>query len=166
MYFAEPLRSIAGRLCYSEAILDDSGAMPNWRRYFHRIACGFMCLLFVCLGILSVHFLATAPHRGILIASLLFVTMAAVSIGMQLWFHRRIISEFAFDGRSFQFRTLGRSRRQTRELSDIAAVRDWRGRGGPFGYRLIFRDGTKAYQEYSVSNSMAVAEQLRLHTGK
>jgi hypothetical protein len=141
-----------------------SGAMPNWRQYFHRIAGGFMCFLFVCLGALSVRFLANAPHRGILIPGVLFVTMAALSIGMQVWFHQRMISEFAFDGRSFQFRTLGRSRRETRELSDITAVRDWRGRGGQFGYRLVFRDGARAYLEYSVSNSMAVAEQLRLHT--
>ena len=101
-----------------------SGAMPNWRRYFHRIAGGFMCLMFACLGVLSVRFLATAPHRGILIASLLFVTMAAVSIGMQIWFHRRMISEFVFDGRSFQFWILGRSCHQTWELFDIAAVRN------------------------------------------
>lgn len=140
--------------------------MPKWRRYFPRIACGFMCLLFASVGFLSARPLlaaATAPRHGILIAILLFVAMAALSIGMQIWFHRRIISEFAFDGRSFQFRTLGLSRRQTRELSEIAEVRDWRGRGGQFGYRLAFRDGAKAYLEYSVSNSMTVAEQLRLH---
>ena len=105
----------------------------------------------------------TPSRKGILIASLLWLTMATVSIGLQLWFHRRVISEFTFDGRLFQFRTLGRSRQQTRELSEIVEVRDWRGRGGPQGYRLVFRDGARAYLEYSISSSMAVAEQLRLH---
>ncbi len=119
-----------------------------------------MCILFAGFGFLSTR--QTVPR----IAGFLFVTMAAASIAMQLWFHRRIISEFAFDGRSFQFRTLGRSAPQTRELSEIAEVRDWRGRGGPFGYRLIFRDGARAYLEYSISNSRIVAEQMRLYTGE
>ena len=34
--------------------------------------------------------------------------------------------------------------------------------GGPLGYRLDFRDGAKAYLEYSVTNATAPGERLRL----
>jgi hypothetical protein len=147
-----------------------SGAMPKRRRYFHRMVCGFLCLFFAGFTFPSAYSLLRAAaierRQEILIAGLLFPTIPALFIGMQLWFRRRTISEFAFDGRAFQFQTLGRSRRQTRELSEIAQVRDWRGRGGQLGYRLVFRNGAKAYLEYSVSNSTTVAEQLRLHIAR
>ena len=74
------------------------GAMPKWRRYFHRCAAGLM---------LSVQ------------------------------------------------------QMQMRPLPDIREVREWRGRGGPLGYRLLFRDKQRVYLEYSVSNSIVLAERLR-----
>jgi hypothetical protein len=70
-----------------------------------------------------------------------------------------MVCEFDFDGSTLRFRTLGI--RQTRPLADVAQVKDWRGRGGPIGYRLVFRDGAKVYLEYSVANSIALADQLR-----
>lgn len=144
--------------------------MSKQRRYFHWIACGSICLFFAGFVFPSARSLirvaAIERHREIRIAGLLLLTIPAPFIGMQLWFHWRMISEFAFDERSFQFRTLGRSRRQTRELSEIAEVREWRGRGGQFWCRLVFRDRARAYLEDSVSNSMAVAEALRLHIAR
>ena len=50
---------------------------------------------------------------------------------------------------------------QTRDVTEIASIRDWRGRSGTLGYRLVFRDGRKAYLENCVSNAMALADQLR-----
>jgi hypothetical protein len=101
------------------------------------------------------------PARGLVIASLVFIVWAAFLIGLNLWFGRRIITEFAFDGQWFSFKTLGASETQRRGLSEIADVRDWRGRGQYLGHILVFRPRGKAYLEYSVSNSAAVAEQLR-----
>lgn len=144
-----------------------SGVMPQWQKRFHRTAGAVMCLLFVAFGFLTARPLfrtvPAVPGKTLLIASVLYLAAAAVGIGMQLWFQRRIISEFLFDGRSFRYRTLGVSTFETRALSEIAAIRDWRGRSQPIGYKLLFRDGRKAYLQYCVSNSKVVAEQLRLH---
>jgi hypothetical protein len=142
-----------------------TGTMPKWRRYFHRIAGGFMGLFFIGFGLLGARNLFGAagrvPTRGLVIASLLFIAWAAFLIGLNLWFGRRIITEFAFDGQWFSFRTLGASEMQRRGLPEIADVRDWRGRGQYLGYVLVFRLRGKAYLEYTVSNCAAVAEQLR-----
>jgi hypothetical protein len=32
------------------------------------------------------------------------------------------------------------------------------GRGGPIGYRLVFRDGGKVYMEHSVADSIALVK--------
>jgi hypothetical protein len=50
---------------------------------------------------------------------------------------------------------------QTRDVSQVARIRDWRGRNGLLGYRLVFRDDRKAYLERAVPNAMALADQLR-----
>lgn len=111
-----------------------SGVMPRWRQRFYTIAGGFMCLLFAGFALLAARPLlrpeANGPQRGLLIASSVYLAVALLSIGMQLWFHRRIISEFHFDGRSLRFRTLGISSMETREVSEIVGIRDWRGRSG------------------------------------
>ena len=39
-----------------------------------------------------------------------------------------------------------------RPLSYIKTIRDWKGRGGPLGYRLQFQDKQKLYLEFSESN--------------
>ena len=109
-----------------------SGAMPRWRQYFYVIACGFILLIFVAFGVLGgrfyFRFAGTGNARSVLIPYLLFGALAIVSIGMQIWYLRRLISEFTFDGRALQFRTLGASVTQTRDVSQIADVQDWRGR--------------------------------------
>ena len=50
---------------------------------------------------------------------------------------------------------------ETLDLSEIAEIRDWIGRGNPLGFRLKFRNGRKYYIEYSVSNSAAIAAEIR-----
>jgi hypothetical protein len=74
---------------------------------------------------------------------------------------RRIVCEFDYDGRALQFRTLGIRQTQVRPLEDIAKVKDWSGRGGPIGYRLVFRGSGKVYLYYPVANSITLANQLR-----
>ena len=66
--------------------------------------------------------------------------------------------EFSYDGRTLRISTLGRPRMQTRDRSEIAEVGEWRGRGGPLGYRLKFHDGGKFYLQFGVSNAAAVVE--------
>lgn len=94
-----------------------------------------------------------------------FAFLAALSMGLQLWYHRRTIAEFTFDGSLLRFTTLGNAGTQTRALSEIVQVREWRGRGAPLGYRLDFRDGAKVYVEYSLANATTLGEQLRICMG-
>jgi hypothetical protein len=74
-----------------------------------------------------------------------------------------MVCEFDYDGSTLRFRTLGIRQTHVRPHADVAQVKDWRGRGGPIGYRLVFRDGGKVYLEYSVANSIVLADQLRRH---
>jgi hypothetical protein len=89
------------------------------------------------------------------------MAFTTAAIARQSWFLRRIVCEFDYDGATLQFRTLGIQQTQVRPLADIAQVKEWRGRGGTRGYRLVFRDDWKVYLEYSVANSIALANQLR-----
>src|SRR5258708_31284254 len=90
-----------------------------------------------------------------------FLVFICWAIAMQIRFQRRMVSEFSYDGFTFQFRTLGIRQAQTRPVSQIEVVRDWRGRGGPMGYRIVFRDRGKVYLAYSVTNAGRVGEPLR-----
>jgi hypothetical protein len=90
--------------------------------------------------------------------------MVLVALGLILsgfWFWRRLITEFSYDGRTLRLSTLGIPEVQTRHLSEIAEVSEWRGRGGQLGYRLRFRDGAKFYLQNGVSSAAVVAEQIR-----
>lgn len=143
--------------------------MPKWQRYLHKFASGFMCLLFGGLGLLNVHLIIAEVHAGPnkarLFVSFLFVVFAGVAIRSQVLFHRTLIAEFRYDGSALQFRALGTQDPQFRPLADIASIRDWRGRGGQLGYRLQFQDKQKLYLEFSVSNSIALANRLRAELG-
>ena len=143
-----------------------SGEMPKWRKIVHRLASGFMFLFFSAFAVYGgrVFFVDSVAGRGrgAAVAMMLWFTfLAAFAVGMQRWYDRRMIAQFSFDGSVLRFTTLGNEDTQARDLSEIAQVRQWRGRGGPLGYRLDFRDGAKAYLDYSVSNATALGEQLR-----
>ena len=142
-----------------------SGTMPKWQQNFHTFAFGVMCLLFGGFGLLSFRFLIGAgqvhPSKGLRLISVVFVAIAGFGIGMQVWFRRRIVKEFTYEGRALQVRTLGRAKFRTLDLSELSHLREWQGRGGPLGYRLRFRDGDRVYLQYGVSNSVAAAEQIR-----
>jgi hypothetical protein len=142
-----------------------SGTMPKRQQNFHTLAFGVMCLLLGGFALLSGHFLLSdgeaRPAKGLLGSSLVFVAVACFGLGMLVWFRRRIVNVFSYDGCALRFSTLGRAEMQTRDLSEIADLREWRGRGGPLGFRLCFRDGQKVYLQYGVVNAAAAAEQMR-----
>jgi hypothetical protein len=128
-----------------------------------------MFLVFGGMAFIDVRMMIAAAHAGpdraIMFFSFLFMLIVGAAIGSQVWFHRRIISEFRYDGLTLQFRTIGIKEPQMRLLSHIKAIRDWKGRGGPLGYRLQFQDKQKLYLEFSVSNSIALVNRLRAHLG-
>jgi hypothetical protein len=90
---------------------------------------------------------------------MILVALGFILAGFSFW--GRLITEFSYDGRTLRLSTLGVPEMQTRHLSEIAEVSEWRGRGGPLGYRVKFRDGAKFYLQNGVSNAAAVAEQIR-----
>ena len=139
--------------------------MPKWQLYLHKSAGAFMFLLFGGIGFMNVRLMIAGvyagPNRAILFFSVLFVFFVVTAIVSQVWFHRRIITEFRYDGSTLQFRTVGIQEPQMRPLADIASIRDWKGKGGQLGYRLQLQDRQKLYLEFSVSNSVALAERLR-----
>ena len=142
-----------------------SGAMPKWRRYYFTIASGFICLLFAGFALMNARFLLpltrTGNYRPVFVSSLVIAGVASFGVGAQLWYRRRMIDEFSFDGRALRFRTLGIPEMETRDISEITQLREWRGRGTPLGYRLTLRGGRKVYLEYSVSMSTRLAEQIQ-----
>ena len=84
-----------------------------------------------------------------------------VAIATEIWCSRGTVEEFSCDERTFRFRTRWKAHAEVRELSVIAAIHEQRGRSGPTGYRLVFRDGAKAYMPYRLPNARALAEWLR-----
>ena len=141
-----------------------SGAMPKWRRYFHTFSCGFMCLLFAAIGVMNGRF-ALPPatgraNRALIFFSLIFIVFAGIAIGAMLQYRRQLIDEFSFDGRALSFRTIGIPEMETRDISEITQLREWRGKGTPLGYILTLRGGRKLYLEYSVSMATALAAQI------
>jgi hypothetical protein len=123
-----------------------------------------MCIMFAGIGLLNLRILSQTALQGGMaqaafsIGFLIFVTWA---IAMQFRFQRLIVSEFRYDGFIFEFRTIGVRQTQTKPLSQIAAVKEWRGRGGPQGYRIVFQDRGKVYLSYQVRNAAQVGELLR-----
>jgi hypothetical protein len=124
-----------------------------------------MCFWFAVIGFIAVRGFFPTPGdprtKGRVVASALMLAMVTFCIGGQVWFQRRTISEISFDGRGLRLRTLGTKQMETLDLSEIAEVRDWIGRGNALGYRLKFRDGRKYYLGYSVSNCAAIAAEIR-----
>jgi hypothetical protein len=141
-----------------------SGVMPKSRQYFHAGICALVCLVFGGLAVFHIQLIfppngdrTTASATGLSVG---FITLALGAIIMQLWFRRRIVREFTYSGSALHIRTLGIHGMQTYSLSQLADIRDWRGRRGPLGYRLVFQDGWNAYIELRVENAEALAERL------
>jgi hypothetical protein len=139
--------------------------MPRWQRNVHRTSLVLMCLLFAGFAWFNLRFLSSAQtaqaRKGVYFMTAWMIAIAALCIAMSVWFWKRIVTEFSYDGSALRLRTLGRAEMQTRDVSEIQEVGEWRGRGGPQGYKLKFRDRQKVYLHYSVSNAAAAAERIR-----
>ena len=143
--------------------------MPKWQQIGHDFGFWTMSVLFTGFALFNVRILFQAwesrDSRAILVFSCLFIAFTCVAIGGQVSFRRRIVKEFTYDGYTLQFSTLGTAMPQTRALSEIAGLREWKGRGGPFGYRITFRDGKKIYLQYGIPNAVAVAADILRNVG-
>jgi hypothetical protein len=141
-----------------------SGVMPKSRQYFHAGICALICLVFGGLAVFHIQliFPSTGPRPNASAAALSvgFIALALGAIVMQLWFRRRIVREFNYSGSALHIRTLGIYGMQTYALSQLADIREWRGRRGPVGYRLVFQDGWNAYVEQTIENAAALLERL------
>jgi hypothetical protein len=146
-----------------------SGTMPKWQQNGHAFGFWSMCVLFTAFGLFNVRLLLHAWESGAprpaLFFSFLFIAFVCVAIGGQVSFRRRIVKEFTYDGYTLQFSTLGTAMPQTRALSEIAGLREWKGRGGSFGYRIAFRDGKKIYLQYGIPNAVAAAADILRNVG-
>ncbi len=142
-----------------------AGTMPKWQQYSHRSP----LVIVILLGALIWWGIHSAPrHQPQGRNDWAITLMIALGLGLiasGFWFWKRLIKEFNYDGRAFTFNTLASSEMQVRHVSDIEEVGEWRGRGGPLGYRIKFRDGAKLYLHNGVSNAGALAERLRSDLG-
>jgi hypothetical protein len=144
-----------------------SGTMPRWQRIMHKFGFSVMCIAFTAIALLSVRFLIhspglpTAESRSLFVTSLLMIAFAVSAIGGQVWFLRRVVRKFSYDGNVLRFSTLGTAETQSRNVSEITEITEWQGRGGPQGYRLRFLDGQKIYLQYGVANCAAAVERMR-----
>jgi hypothetical protein len=138
-----------------------AGTMPKWQQYAHRAPLVIVALL----GALMWWGFHTAPahqsqgRNGF--AAIWLMVLGASLVGAVLLFWKRIIKEFNYDGRTFTVNTLASPEMQMRDLSAIEEVGEWAGRGGPLGFCIKFRDGTKLYLQYGVSSAAALAERMR-----
>lgn len=141
-----------------------SGVMPKSRQYFHAGICALVCLVFGGLAVFHIQLIfppaGARPSSSATALSVGFIALALGAIVMQLWFRRRIVREFTYTGSALHLRTLGIHGMQTYSLSQLADIREWRGRRGPVGFRLVFQDGWNAYIELTVENAEAVVERL------
>jgi len=142
-----------------------AGTMPEGQRYSYRSPL-VIVILFGALFWWGIH---SAPwHQPQGRNDWAITLMIALGLGLiasGFWFWKRLIKEFSYDGRAFTFNTLASSDMQVRHVSDIEEVGEWRGRGGPLGYCIKFRDGAKLYLHKGVSNAGALAERLRSDLG-
>ena len=138
-----------------------SGQLPKWRLYFHWGSCAFMCVLFAGFGLFNLHLMAAAPAKSQRTVSVIFLAFAAVAVIGMLWYLRRIISEFGYDGSTLTFRTVGKREPQTLPRAEIESIREWRGKGGRMGYRLLCRGRRRLYLEFAAENSIELINRLR-----
>ena len=142
-----------------------AGTMPKWQQYGHRAPLVIVPLFgaFIWWGFVTAPSHQSQGSNSFAAISLLVLGLSF--IGGVLWFWKKLIKEFNYDGRTFTFNTLASPEMQVRDLSAIEEVGEWTGRGGPLGFRIKFRDGAKLYLHYGVSNAAALAERIRYDLG-
>jgi hypothetical protein len=140
-----------------------SGVMPRKKQILHTCVAAFIFLVFAGAGVVNAQFLL--PSHGSddpvwRVIAFLFILLAIGIIAGQVWFRRRIIREFTYDGATLRYKTLASSEPHTRMASQLVMIRAWAGRGGVMGYRLIFHDAPKAYLEDDTPNAELLVEHL------
>ena len=142
-----------------------AGAMPKWQQYSHRSPV-VMVILFGALIWWGVHSAPSHQPQGHNVGPITWMIVLCLGlIGGGIWFWKRLIKEFNYDGRTLTFNTLASSETQVRDASAIEEVSEWTGRGGALGYCIKFRDGAKFYLQNGVPNAAALAERLRYDLG-
>jgi hypothetical protein len=141
-----------------------TGVMPKRKQMFHVCVAAFIFSVFAAAALVNAELLLPS-HRPpvdtlVRVISFLFILLAIAIIGMQVWFRRRIIREFSYDGATLHYQTLSRFAEHSRFPAQLVAIRDWMGRGGVMGYQLIFRDLPKAYLEDDTPNASELIERL------
>jgi hypothetical protein len=138
-----------------------AGELPRWQQGVHSLTYVVMSLLFGGLLLLSVRFLfpvkGVSPTKGQTASSVVMMGISGGVIAMQLRFRRNIIKQYSYDGRALRYSTLGSPATETRDLSEIEEIGEWRGRGNLLGYKLRFRDRKTVYLQYGATNSVAMA---------
>ena len=138
-----------------------TGAMPRWQQYAHR-APVVVVVLFGVLMWWGFHTSSSRrPHGPNYFATICLIAIGLGLLGSGVWFWKKLIKEFRYDGETFTFNTLADPETQARDLFAIEEVGDWTGRGGPAGFCIKFRDGTKVYLHYGVTNASAAAARIR-----
>jgi hypothetical protein len=138
-----------------------TGAMPQWIRVGHKLSFWLACL--VSAGVPSIVFWFLWAKKATVGMAALWVVVLAMGmlvIVAELRFRRQLITQFSYDGRMFQFRTLGLAEMKCISAGGVPKIQDWRGRLGRKGYRLIFRHGEGAYLQFAVPNSRELVAQL------
>ena len=142
-----------------------AGAMPKWQQYSHRSP-AVIVILFEALIWWGFHSAPLHEPQGRNVWPITWMIVLGLGfIGSGLWFWKRLIKEFNYDGTTFTFNTLASSKIQVRDASAIEEVGEWTGRGGPLGYCMKFHDGAKLYLQNGVSNAAALVERLRCDLG-
>lgn len=142
-----------------------AGTMPKWQQYSHRAPVVVVALLGVSMWWGFHTGPSRQPHGNNHFAVILLVVLGLGLLGSGLWFQKKLIKEFSYDGRTLTFSTLANPETQIRDRSVIEEVVDWTGRGGPLGICVRFRDGAKFYLSYSVPNAAAAAVRIRSDLG-
>jgi hypothetical protein len=107
-----------------------AGAMPKWQQYSHRSPV-VMVILFGALIWWGVHSAPSHQPQGHNVWAITWMIVLGLGfIGSGIWFWKRLIKEFNYDGRTFTFNTLASSETQVRDVSAIEEVGEWTARGG------------------------------------
>ncbi len=141
-----------------------SGTMPKRKQLFHTCVAAFIFVIFASAALVNGEMILPS-HRppvsdALRVIGFLFILLAIGVISMAMWYRRRIIREFQYDGITLHYQTLTIRHMQSRFPHQLVVIREWAGRGGLMGYQLIFRDAPKAYLEDDTPNASALIERL------
>jgi len=95
------------------------------------------------------------------LSGLVMTVLTLSGIGAQVWFRRRLVKEFSYDGSVLRFRPSERQRRKPVIYLKLRKLPSGEAAEARKAIALRFLDGQKIYLQYSVTNSFAVAEEMR-----